>query len=162
MLTLVQYIMKEIQPWHWRKLPLNQPSGSEILKIFFLGKTADSASSISDCFPRDMAVLLESPVTPSTNLARYSICGGSPRIIDGQSQLWTPPVGEILPFLRALLDSQEQNLAVNVPPEIPFTGGWLGWLGYDLAWEIEHLPQLNIDPLPLPVSCWYEPEFLRF
>jgi len=47
---------------------------------------------------------------------------------------------------------------VNVPPEIPFTGGWLGWLGYDLAWEIEHLPQLNIDPLPFPVSCWYEPE----
>ena len=48
-----------------------------------------------------MAVLLESPVTSSTNLARYSICAGSPRVIDGQFQLWTPPVGEILPFLRA-------------------------------------------------------------
>ncbi|MEG4809474.1 anthranilate synthase component I [Microcoleus sp. F8-D3] len=150
--------MKKIQPWHWRKLPLNQRTGSEIFQILFLGKTADSASSISDGFPRDMAVLLESPVTSSTKLARYSICAGSPRIIDGQSQLWTPPVGEILPFLRALLDSQKQNLAVNVPPEIPFSGGWLGWLGYDLAWEIEHLPQLNTDPLPFPVSCWYEPE----
>ena len=71
--------------------------------------------------------------------ARYSICAVSPRIIDGQSQLWTPPVGETLPFLRALLDSQKQHLAVNVPQEIPFSGGWLGWLGYDLAWEIEHL-----------------------
>jgi len=105
-----------------------------------------------------MVVLLESPVTSSTNLAPYSICAGSPRIIDGQSQLWTAPVGEILPFLRAFLDSQKQNLAVNVPPEIPFSGGWLGWLGYYLAWEIEHLPQLNTDPLPFPVSCWYEPE----
>jgi para-aminobenzoate synthetase component 1 len=60
--------------------------------------------------------------------------------------------------LRALLDSQKPNLAVNVPPEIPFSGGWLRWLAYDLAREIEHLPQLNTDPLPFPVSCWYEPE----
>ena len=101
--------MKQIQPWHWRNLPLNQRSGSEIFQTLFLGKTADSTSSISACFPGDMAVLLESPVTSSTNLARYSICAGSPRIIDGQSQLWTPPVGEILPFLRALLDSQKQT-----------------------------------------------------
>ena len=34
----------------------------------------------------------------------------------------------------------------------------MGWLGYDLAWEIEHLPELNTDPLPFPVSCWYELE----
>jgi len=73
-----------------------------------------------------MAVLLESPVTSSTNLARYSICAGSPRIIDGQSQLWTPPVGKILPFLRALLDPKKPNLAVNVRPKISFSGGLVG------------------------------------
>jgi para-aminobenzoate synthetase component I len=184
----MQFIMKLIQPWHWRKLPLNQRSGSEIFQTLFLSKKADSASLISGCLPQDMAVLLESPATSSTNLARYSICAGSPRIVDDRSQLWTPPVGEILPFLRDLLnspkklegergrggegekeflssimgaqpswDAQKQNLAVNLPPEIPFTGGWLGWLGYDLAWEIEKLPQLNQDALPFPVSCWYEP-----
>jgi para-aminobenzoate synthetase component 1 len=40
----------------------------------------------------------------------------------------------------------------------PFSGGWLGWLGYDLAWEIERLPRENPDPLPFPVAFWYEPE----
>ena len=35
--------------------------------------------------------------------------------------------------------------------------GW-GWLGYDLAWEIEQLPKLNQDTLPFPVAYWYEPE----
>lgn len=141
-----QSIMKPIQPWHWRKLPLNKLSGSDIFQALFLSKTAD------------MAVLLESPVTSSTDLARYSICAGEPRVIDGKSQLWTPPIGEILPFLRNILNSQKQISELNIPPQIPFTGGCLGWLGYDLAWEIEKLPQLNHDPLPFPVSCWYEPE----
>jgi para-aminobenzoate synthetase component I len=150
--------MKSIQPWHWRKLPLNQRSGSEIFQALFLGKNGKNITTISGFAPDDMAVLLESPGTSATNLARYSICAGSPRIIDDRSQLWTPPVGEILPFLRALLNSQKQNSTVNLPPEIPFSGGWLGWLGYDLAWEIEKLPQINQDPLPFPVSCWYEPE----
>ncbi|WP_341731163.1 anthranilate synthase component I [Microcoleus sp. EPA2] len=150
--------MTSIKPWHWRKLPLNQRSGSEIFQaLFLIGKTADSTDSISDLRHQDMAVLLESPVKSTSNLARYSICAGSPRIIDGESQLWTPPVGEILPFLRVLLHNQKQNLELNVPPSIPFSGGWLGWLGYDLAWEIEQLPQINPDPLPFPVSCWYEP-----
>ncbi|MEG3840878.1 anthranilate synthase component I [Microcoleus sp. herbarium14] len=138
--------MKPIQPWHWRKLPLNKRSGSEIFETLFLSKTAE------------IAVLLESPVTSSTDLARYSICAGEPRVIDGKSQLWTPPIGEILPFLRDILNSQKPISELNIPPEIPFTGGWLGWLGYDLAWEIEKLPQLNNDALPFPVSCWYEPE----
>jgi para-aminobenzoate synthetase component 1 len=33
----------------------------------------------------------------------------------------------------------------------------LGWLGYDLAWEIEKLPYLKNDSLPFPVAYWYEP-----
>jgi len=150
--------MKPIQPWHWRKLPLNQRSGSEIFQALFLGKSAKNVKVISGFPPRDMAVLLESPVTSPTDLARYSICAGSPRVIEGKAQLWTPPIGEILPFLREILNSQKHNSELNLPPDIPFSGGWLGWLGYDLAWEIEKLPQLNTDPLPFPVSCWYEPE----
>jgi para-aminobenzoate synthetase component 1 len=150
--------MKLIQPWHWQKLPLNQRSGSDIFQILFLGKNSENLGSISGVFPRDMAVLLESPGTSSTNLARYSICAGSPRIIDGKPLLWTPPIGEILPFLRDILNSQNHNSELKLSPDVPFTGGWLGWLGYDLAWEIEKLPQLNTDPLPFPVSCWYEPE----
>jgi anthranilate/para-aminobenzoate synthase component I len=34
----------------------------------------------------------------------------------------------------------------------------LGWLGYDIAWEIEELPRHKIDPLPFPVAFCYETE----
>jgi para-aminobenzoate synthetase component I len=44
-----------------------------------------------------------------------------------------------------------------LPDHLPFTGGWLGWLGYELAWEIEQLPQRLPDPLPFPVAYWYDP-----
>ncbi len=80
-------------------------------------------------------------------------------------RLWTPAVGDILPTLAKL---SRQTAAANngcawigaESPEasLPFSGGWLGWLGYDLAWEIERLPSLNPDPLPFPVAYWYEPE----
>ncbi|MBE9008257.1 anthranilate synthase component I, partial [Fortiea sp. LEGE XX443] len=44
------------------------------------------------------------------------------------------------------------------PPHLPFTGGWLGWLGYDVAREIERLPCAKSDTLPFPVAFWYEPD----
>lgn len=189
-----------IPPWHWRKLPLAQLTGSQVFQALFLNPTQqnsnlikllpnhfsqenthqsnissenlppaspDQSATNSSLIPasspfshQPIATLLESPVTPNnTNLARYSLCAGSPRYINNQPQLWTPPVGEILPFLRRLLNTPKPDLAQsNVPLELPFTGGWLGWLGYDLAWEIEQLPQLKADPLPFPTAYWYEPE----
>lgn len=160
--------MKPVQPRHWRKLPLAKRSGSQVFEALFLnpsGETSNGVETVLGQHRQRIATLLESPVTPnSTHLARYSICAGSPRLIEGQPQLWTPPVGEILPFLRRLLNSHHQDEDANmkaesiVPAELPFTGGWLGWLGYDLAWEIEQLPQLKADSLPFPVAYWYEPE----
>lgn len=70
--------------------------------------------------------------------------------------MWTPAVGKILPFLNNLL-SQQKSGENSLPPHLPFTGGWLGWLGYDLALEIEQLPRLKADPLPFPEAFWYEP-----
>jgi para-aminobenzoate synthetase component I len=157
--------MKSLKPWYWRSLPLNHRTGSEIFAALFLQ-------------PGAIATLLESPYppnqadeqgiigdrtkenSPQTRLARYSICAGTPRILDGRPQLWTPPVGGILPFLKQLLQkgiSSEDNAYSPAHP-LPFTGGWLGWLGYDLAWEIERLPKLRADSLPFPVAYWYEPE----
>ncbi len=76
--------------------------------------------------------------------------------------MWTPAVGEILPLLSQLLQRAGDPAPFTKHPtgleHLPFTGGWLGWLGYDLAWEIEQLPRLNLDPLPFPVAYWYEPE----
>ncbi len=101
-----------------------------------------------------ITVLLESPATKSpSKLARYSIAAGKPR------QVWTPAVGEILPCLEKLRSRMQtdQSSHPDLPEHLPFTGGYVGWLGYDLAWEIERLPYTKPDTLPFPVAFWYEP-----
>jgi para-aminobenzoate synthetase component 1 len=102
----------------------------------------------------DTATLLESPYPASPDypqLGRFSICAGNSR----SNKVWTPVIGEILPFLNQLV---QQQSTLQAPEHLPFTGGWLGWLGYDLAWEIERLPYLKEETLPFPVAFWYEPE----
>ncbi|NEP18723.1 MAG: hypothetical protein F6J97_17790, partial [Leptolyngbya sp. SIO4C1] len=139
-----------IQPRYWRCLPLQHRTGSEVFAALFQGRS-------------QIATLLESPAGETTAAARYSICAGPPLVTHGQRQLWTPPLGEILPTLRRFL--QPAQLSDWVAPDaevrpdltLPFLGGWLGWLGYDTAWEIEQLPYENADPLPFPVAYWYEP-----
>ncbi len=102
-----------------------------------------------------ITVLLESPADLPSKLARYSIAAGKPR------QIWTPKVGEILDCLENLRSRQSSENPANcdhpLPDHLPFTGGYLGWLGYDLAWEIERLPYTKPDNLPFPVAFWYEP-----
>lgn len=138
--------MDVISPWHWRSLPLNHRTGSDIFTALF---GSDDLA---------IATLLESPclASSSESLARYSICAGAPRVVAGKSQVWTPAIGEILPFLQQLLDRPKP--AAEGVESLPFTGGWLGWLGYDLAWEIERLPYLKSDSLPFPIAYWYEPD----
>jgi para-aminobenzoate synthetase component I len=103
--------------------------------------------------------LLESPAIGNERsvLTRYSICAGSPQIIGDQPQFFTPAVGQILDCLRGLLLTAADLNKTDLPAHLPFTGGWLGWLGYELAWEIEKLPDLSIDPLTFPVAYWYAP-----
>ncbi|BAU09720.1 anthranilate synthase component I-like protein [Leptolyngbya sp. NIES-3755] len=126
-------------PWIWRSLPLQHQTGSDVFAALFLQD--------------DIATLLESPYPASPDypqLGRFSICAGQPRA----NRVWTPEIGEILPFLDRLI----QPSSSEAPEHLPFTGGWLGWLGYDLAWEIERLPYLKDETLPFPVAFWYEPE----
>jgi para-aminobenzoate synthetase component I len=122
-------------------IPLQNRTGSEIFDRLFRHEP--------------IATLLESPATNSS-LTRYSICAGSPQVINEQPQIFTPGLGGILACLRGLLASNHDNQS-DLPPHLPFTGGWLGWLGYELAWEIEQLPQLQPDPLPFPIAYWYAP-----
>jgi para-aminobenzoate synthetase component 1 len=137
-----------LKSWHWRSLALKNRTGSEIFTALFAEDT--------------IATLLESPAEADPEhpqLSRYSICAGCPRLVQGKSQLWTPAQGEILPFLRSLCQQATINKAeASQVAHLPFIGGWLGWLGYDLAWEIERLPTLNQDNLPFPVAYWYEPD----
>ena len=134
-------------------LPLNNRTGSEIFDRLFRHEP--------------IATLLESPVTNTEQIAnangshfgltRYSICAGSPETINQQLQIFTPAVGQILDCLRGLLATPNREKS-DLPAHLPFTGGWLGWLGYELAWEIEKLPDRQPDPLPFPVAYWYEPK----
>ena len=143
--------LSALRPWYWRSLPLKARTGSLIFNLLFRRE------------PNQIATLLESPYPPSINNpqvnTRYSICAGAPRSVNQHLQLWTPPVGEILPLLTRLLQRPTEDLKQDEPQSyLPFTGGYLGWLGYDLAWEIERLPYLKTDSLPFPVAFWYEPE----
>lgn len=149
-----------LQPWHWRSHPLVQRTGSDVFAALVPPETA-------------IATLLESPyplpadqqtVDAVQTMTRMSICAGSPRQDAGQFKLWTPEIGKIFETLQQRLETAEAaqvaaTIDANQLPDLPFTGGWLGWLGYDLAWEIERLPNLNTDPLPFPVAYWYEPEW---
>jgi para-aminobenzoate synthetase component I len=135
-----------MQPWYWRSLPLSGKSGTEVFAVVFQHQP--------------IATLLESPAESSVQLphSRYSICAGSPRQQGGTPQLWTPKIGEILPCLAQRNQEGRSLHSIDAPSHLPFVGGWLGWLGYDLAWEIENLPWLRSDALPFPVAFWYEPE----
>ena len=159
--------MKPCSDFFWRSLPLCQRTGSDIFEALFQSRPISFDPSE---FER-IATLLESPypLLPDSlpeqaiAMARYSICAGAPRRADGTLQLWTPGEGEVLPLFRQM-EQLRQNAApattvegTVVDKNLPFTGGWLGWLGYDFAWEIERLPQKKKDKLPFPVAFWYEP-----
>ncbi len=127
-------------------LPLLNRTGSEIFDRLFRDE--------------EISTLLESPVTNAEKsvLTRYSICAGAPQIIDRQQQIFTPEIGKILDCLRELLVTVDLEQLNDLPTHLPFTGGWLGWLGYELAWEIEQLPDLRSDELPFPIAYWYAPK----
>ncbi len=76
---------------------------------------------------------------------------------NNRPQIFTPAIGNILDCLRDLLATVDLQATNELPAHLPFTGGWLGWLGYELAWEIEKLPDLAPDLLPFPTAYWYAP-----
>ena len=159
-LALGRSSLRGLTPWQLRSQPLAQRTGSQVFQLLY-GQHLNQPPSLAN-----LVALLESPY-PLPDLAQpqlnhHSLCAGPPRWQGGRPRLWTPPLGEILPTLAARLaeatapEIREDRTDPTTAP--PFSGGWLGWLGYDLAWEIERLPTLKADGLPFPVALWYEPE----
>lgn len=109
-----------------------------------------TGSQIWETLFKDEAIstLLESPAQVLSKTSRYSIAAAEPR------KIWTPKLGSIL----NCLEQMQSRKHTSNPDDLPFVGGYLGWLGYDLAWEIEKLPYLKSDTLPFPIAFWYEPE----
>ncbi len=100
--------------------------------------------------------LLES-VEGSAQVCRFSVLGGSPRLVlecDGRIVRVTAPDGRVLgegeprATVRAHLDRYR---AVRRPELPPFVGGYLGYLGYDAVRLWERLPGRPPDDLGLPV-----------
>lgn len=131
--------------WIWRSRPLANYTAAHVFSLLF--RDAPTAT------------LLESPVrSDQPDLTKYSICAGAPRQVNDRPRQLVPALGNILPSLRRELERAGEAETPAELQHLPFTGGWLGWLGYDVAWEIEQLPRRNPDPLPFPVAFWYEPE----
>ena len=149
--------LRPCERFFWRSLPLNQLTGSDIFARLFQANTTEAGLD-------SIATLLESPYplppdslpAVAVGMARYSICAGAPRSVDNQAQLWTPAIGEVFPLLEQM-GKVAPPQCLEGTSDLPFVGGWLGWLGYDCAWEVEQLPWLKEDALPFPTAFWYEP-----
>ncbi len=113
------------------------------------------------------AFMLES-VTGGEIRGRYSIIGMKPDLIwqchDRQSRInrqarldpeaFEDQQGEPLDNLRALIAECRMDLPDDLPAA---SAGLFGYLGYDMIRLVEHLPDVNPDPLGLPDAAMLRP-----
>ncbi|MAO25885.1 anthranilate synthase component I [Roseovarius sp.] len=113
------------------------------------------------------AFLLES-VTGGEVRGRYSIIGMKPDVVwqchgpasrinrdarfDGDA--FTDQDGDPLTNLRALIEESRIDLPEDLPAA---SAGLFGYLGYDMIRLVEHLPDVNPDPLGLPDALMLRP-----
>jgi anthranilate synthase component I len=99
--------------------------------------------------------LLES-VSGGERVSRFSFLGAAPREIyrlyadrlevERKGRTERVP-GDPLPALHAVLGSISSE-----PGPVPFTGGFVGYFGYDLIRLVERLPHPPADPFDLPIA----------
>lgn len=113
------------------------------------------------------AFLFES-VQGGEQRGRYSFLGFSPDIVwrshgdsseiargaDIDARHFTPLSGKPLDTLRALQDESAFDLPEDIPP---MAAGLFGYLGYDMIRQVEHLPQVNADPIGTPDAIMVRP-----
>jgi aminodeoxychorismate synthase component I len=123
----------------------------------------------------DHAFLLDSALVDG-RLGRHSFLGGRPAAVltgrrvagsdpgmDLELTTWKSPAGRVSdpptvavfrgdPFaaLRDLREAYGSSLPAAAPPGVPFTGGLVGYFGYEAGYAIERLPDTGRDDLQLP------------
>jgi anthranilate synthase component I len=111
--------------------------------------------------------MLES-VTGGEVRGRYSVVGMKPDLIwqchGSQSRInrqarfdptaFDPLPGHPLETLRALIAESAVDMPADLPP---IAAGLFGYLGYDMIRLVEHLPNVNPDPLGLPDAVLMRP-----
>jgi len=129
-----------------------QPSLEEVKKLQAQGNVIPVYKSVIADFltpvsaflklekDRSHAFLLES-IEGGERIARYSFLGGDPFLIkryrDGQ-----PP-----DFRENLRATMARFKSVKLPNLPPFTGGAVGYFGYDMVRTIEEIPNTGVDDL---------------
>ena len=89
---------------------------------------------------RSHAFLLES-VEGGERIARYSFLGGDPFLVTRYRD------GEPANFIQNLRATMERFNSVKLPNLPPFTGGAVGYFGYDMVRTIEDIPKTGVDDL---------------
>jgi anthranilate synthase component 1 len=89
---------------------------------------------------RSHAFLLES-IEGGERIARYSFLGGDPFLIKRYRD------GEPANFMQDLRSTMNRFKSVKLPSLPPFTGGAVGYFGYDMVRTIEEIPESGVDDL---------------
>jgi anthranilate synthase component I len=89
---------------------------------------------------RSYAFLLES-VEGGERIARYSFLGGNPFLIKRYRD------GKPANFMQDLRSTMNRFKSVKLPNLPPFTGGAVGYFGYDMVRTIEDIPKSGVDDL---------------
>src|SRR5258708_3406212 len=89
---------------------------------------------------RSYAFLLES-IEGGERIARYSFLGGDPFLIKRYRD------GRPADFIQNLRETMDRLKSVKVPNLPPFTGGAVGYFGYDLVRTIEEIPKPGVSDL---------------
>ena len=89
---------------------------------------------------RSHAFLLES-IEGGERIARYSFLGGDPFLITRYRD------GQPANFIQNLRSTMNRFKSVKLPNLPPFTGGAVGYFGYDMVRTIEDIPKTGVDDL---------------
>src|SRR5215813_1321305 len=129
-----------------------QPSLEEVKKLQSQGNVIPVYKSVIADFltpvsaflklekDRSYAFLLES-VEGGERIARYSFLGGDPFLITRYRD------GQPADFMQSLRATMNRFRSVKLPDLPPFTGGAVGYFGYDMVRTIEDIPKTGIDDL---------------